>query len=153
MNAAGLFVQSNPCMLVKDFAPKVQSLNYTTKSRQTRPIQCGEAVERTGFKILAANAELESPSFQAGQEDSSHLQSSDEGITSGPRLGSKAILSSGEGGPRGVGSTCTLSVKPGAEALPELPRGFTGGKDLRQEVLPGPDLVLPFGSQSKKHLR
>lgn len=114
-------------MLVKDFAPKVQSLNYTTKSRQTRPIQCGEAVERTGFKILAANAELESPSFQAGQEDSSHLQSSDEGITSGPRLCSKAILSSGEAGPRGVGSTCTLSVKTGRGGSPRTSSRIHGG--------------------------
>lgn len=45
-----------------------------------------------------------------------------------------------------------LSVKVAAEALPKLPQGFTGGKDLRKEVLLGPDLVLPFGSQSKKNL-
>lgn len=65
MNAADVFVQSNPCMLVKDFAPEVQRLTCTTKSRQTRTIQRDNAIKRTGFKILVANTELESLSFQA----------------------------------------------------------------------------------------
>lgn len=48
-------------MLVKDLAPKVQSQNITTKSRQkTRTIQCGDAIKIIGFKIFAANTELES---------------------------------------------------------------------------------------------
>jgi len=34
---------------------------------------------------------------------------------------------------------CILSVKMAAKAVPKLPQGFTGGKDLRTEVLPGLD--------------
>jgi len=57
--------QINPCMLVKDLGSKVQSLNCTTKSRQTRKFQCDNAIKRTGFKIVVAHTELESLPLQA----------------------------------------------------------------------------------------
>lgn len=34
---------------------------------------------------------------------------------------------------------CILSMKMAAEAVPNLPQGFTGGKELRTEGLPGLD--------------
>lgn len=34
---------------------------------------------------------------------------------------------------------CILSVKMAPEAVAKLPQSFTGGKDLRMEVLPGLD--------------
>lgn len=52
-------------MLVKDFALKVQSLNYSTKSRQRRRIQCDNAIKGAGFKTLVANTELESLALHA----------------------------------------------------------------------------------------
>ena len=44
-------------MLVKDLAPKVQSQNIIAKRRT---IQCDNAIQITGFKILVASTELES---------------------------------------------------------------------------------------------
>lgn len=45
---------------------------------------------------------------------------------------------------------CILSVKMVAEAVPKLPQGFAGSKDLRTEATTG---AGPVRNQSKKALR
>lgn len=55
------FVQSNSCVLVKDFTPKSSQDKTKAKWRMS---QCNNAIKRTGFKRLAANTELESFSVQ-----------------------------------------------------------------------------------------
>lgn len=52
-------------MLVKDFGPQVQSKQFHKIEAKRRTIQCDNALERTGFKILVANTKLESLSLQA----------------------------------------------------------------------------------------